>query len=310
MVYKAIIANASSCFPLVDTASLVPGCYSDYWRDIMGARHSEYIAESGRGSLKSSVILTTAPIMLMMNDPHLCGVAFRRVGNTLRDSIFAAFHADALALKEIDPQAYENEYLGIATGRKGKVFTNLERRDIAQDEVDGFKWIRCGIDWGYVNDPWVFVQVAYDSKTATVYVIQEDKGLRLSDEQSAERVISHLSDDRGKASTFNPKAIHNRIYADSAEQKSIASYRTIGLNCIAASKWKGSVTQGLKWLQTRRQIVIDKACALCWAEFSAYDYELDKDDSPIEEAYQDKNNHTIDAVRYALSSLIANKKEV
>lgn len=432
---------AEESFPLIDTASLVPGCYADMWRDIMAGGHSEYIGESGRGSLKSTVLGGEAPIMLMLKDPKLCGVAFRQVANTLRDSIFATmasaiarmgleddfectvspmrilrrstgqvvlfrglddpekakslqlqdpgkyigfavweefdqfrgerqmrrvqqtvkrggaphfwtfrmfntpandahwahaytlrqeergeayvarftyldvpreflgeeFHADAEALREIDPEAHANEYLGECTGRAGKVFTRLERRDVPQDERDGLKWVRCGVDWGFVTDPWVFVQVAYDRKTKTVYVLQEDKGLRLSDEQTAERVKRRLADADG---AFSRRAARNRVIADNSDHKAIASYRAQGIECVAVRKWPGSVESGLKWMQTRARIVIDKGCPLAWAEFSAYDYESDQDGVPIEDAYPNKDNHAIDAVRYALSPLIADAKEV
>lgn len=437
--------DPAEAVPLIDTASLVPGCYADMWRDIMAGGHSEYIGESGRGSLKSTVLGGEAPIMLMLRDPKLCGVAFRQVANTMRDSIFATmasaiarlgvedqfvctvspmmirrkttgqvvlfrglddpekakslqlqdpgkyigfavweefdqfrgerqmrrvqqtvkrggaphfwtfrmfntpandahwahqytlrqeergeamvarctyldvpreflgeeFHADAEALKEIDPEAHANEYLGECTGRKGKVFANLERREVTAEERLGLKWIRCGVDWGYVRDPWVFLQVGYDAKTKTLYILQEDKGLRLSDEQTAERVRRRLTevDDEGRE-TFLPRAPRNRIYADSAEQKSVASYRACGLDCVGARKWPGSVEQGVKWMQTRARIVIDRDCPLAWAEFSAYDYEQDPDGEPIEDAYPDKDNHTIDAARYAASPLIADRKEV
>lgn len=433
--------EAGDAYTLVDTASVVPGAYSDIWRDIMAGGHSEYIGESGRGSLKTTILLATAPIVLMLKDPKLCGVAFRRVGNTLRDSIYAAFcaaierlglgdefecrvspmmvrrkstgqvvlfrglddeqkakslqlphpdmylgfacweefdqfrgekqvrtvqqtikrgqaphfwtfrafntpvndqhwahkyterqeergealviratyldvpreflgeefHAEAEALKEIDEDAYNNEYMGKCTGRKGKVFLNLTRRDITQEERDGFAWQRCGIDWGYVSDPWVIVRVAYDRKHKRVFVWAEDKGLRLSDEQSAERARKLLADDDGGFSRNLPA---NRCIADCAERKAIATWRACGIECVAVRKWKGSVEQGLKWLQTRQEIVIDRNCPLAWSEFSAYDYETDDDGQPIEGAYPDKDNHTIDAVRYALSELITNKKEV
>ncbi len=62
-----------------------------------------------------------------------------------RDFLGEEFHADADALEEIDPEAHANEYMGICTGRKGKVFTNLERREITKEEREGFKWIRCGV---------------------------------------------------------------------------------------------------------------------------------------------------------------------
>ena len=435
------LPDPASAFPLIDTASLVPAAWSDVWRDVMAHGHDEYIGESGRGSLKSTVLGGLAPIMLMLADPHLCGVAFRQVANTLRDSAFAtlasairrlgvedqfeltvspmritrvatgqvilfrglddpekakslqlddpgmyvgfavweefdqfrgmaqvrkvqqtvrrggaprfwtfrmfntprndahwahayardaeesgralvcratyldvpreflgeAFHADAEALREIDPDAHANEYLGKAVGRKGRVFLNLERRDVADEERDGLKWMRCGVDWGYAVAPWVLVQVGYDSRTRTVYVLRESYGLRLSNEASAGRTREVLADADGG---FLPHAPRNRIYADSAEPKSIASWRELGLDCVPARKWPGSVEAGIRWMQERARIVVDRSCALAWQELSAYDYEADADGEPIENAYPDRDNHAIDAVRYALSELVAKKKEV
>lgn len=222
-----------------------------------------------------------------------------------------AFIADAEALKAINEQAYRHEYLGEMVGTEGEVFRNVVDEEIAPEDIEGFTWTRCGVDWGYAVDPWVFVRVAYDRKKKTIYVFDEAKGLRLSNEQTAERIKARLTetDDNGNV-TFLPRAARNRIYADSAEPKSIASYRAQDLDCRAAAKWPGSVDEGLQWLQTRARIVIDrKRCPLAYQEFSAYEYEVDKDGNTTE-SYPDKDNHTIDAVRYALSPLIANRKEV
>ncbi len=92
------LGGSGSDFPIIDTASQIPGCYADLWRDIMSGRHSEYIGESGRGSAKSTVLGGIAPIMLILKDPRLCGVAFRQVANTLRDSIFATMVASIYRL--------------------------------------------------------------------------------------------------------------------------------------------------------------------------------------------------------------------
>lgn len=217
-----------------------------------------------------------------------------------------AFINDAEALREINEQAYRHEYLGEMVGTEGEVFRNVEAREIPEDEIQGFAWTRCGVDWGYAVDPWVFVRVAYDRKAKTVYVFDEDKGLRLSNEQTARRIRNRLAGEDG----FSARASRNRVYADSAEPKSIASYRAQGIDCRGAAKWSGSVDEGVQWLQTRARIVIDrKRCPLAYQEFAAYEYEADKDGNTIE-SYPDKDNHTIDAVRYALSTLIADKKEV
>ena len=90
------------------------------------------------------------------------------------------------------------------------------------------------------------------------------------------------------------------ITADSAEQKSVADYNKYGLRCVGAIKGQGSVEAGLKWLQSRAKIVIDPVrCMKTATEFTSYEYERTKDGDIIS-GYPDKNNHNIDAVRYAL----------
>ena len=63
-------------------------------------------------------------------------------------------------------------------------------------------------------------------------------------------------------------------------------------------------------MQERARIVVDRSCALAWQELSAYDYATGSDGEPIEDAYPDKDNHAIDAMRYALSELAVKRKEV
>ena len=60
---------------------------------------------------------------------------------------------------------------------------------------------------------------------------------------------------------------------------------------------------GIKWLQNRR-IVIDPArTPNAHREFVSYEYETTKDGEFLADV-PDQNNHTIDAVRYALDWLI------
>ena len=82
------------------------------------------------------------------------------------------------------------------------------------------------------------------------------------------------------------------ILADSAEPKSIADYRELGLNCRAVKKGPGTLRYGMKWLQSLDAIVIDpRLCPETAKEFSGYCYENGE--------YPDRDNHHIDAVRYA-----------
>lgn len=60
--------------------------------------------------------------------------------------------------------------------------------------------------------------------------------------------------------------------------------------------------EGLVWMRSRTQIVIDPVdCPHAVDEFTHYEYEKLKDGTKRNE-YPDRNNHTIDAVRYALEN--------
>lgn len=59
-------------------------------RDIMEHRHTHYDLSGGRGSLKSSFVSVIVPLLIVQHpDVHAC--AFRKVGNTIRDSLFTQY---------------------------------------------------------------------------------------------------------------------------------------------------------------------------------------------------------------------------
>ena len=92
------------------------------------------------------------------------------------------------------------------------------------------------------------------------------------------------------------------VTCDRAEEKSIADYRSYGINARAAEKGPGSIRYGMKWLQSLVKIVIDpKRCPETAEEFKKYEYELDKEGNPTSN-YPDKNNHSIDMTRYAMET--------
>lgn len=90
------------------------------------------------------------------------------------------------------------------------------------------------------------------------------------------------------------------IICDSAEPKSINEFREAGLPALGAKKGPDSIEYGIKFLQSLDEIIIDgKRCPNAAREFSHYETDRDKEGNPIAR-YPDKNNHTIDAARYAM----------
>lgn len=222
------------------------------------------------------------------------------------------FIEQAEVLKEINPTAYANEYMGDETGLTGTVFNNVVAQSITYEDTLAMKWIRCGMDWGFQSDPWVWLRVGYDRKTRTLYILDEIFNTKTLDDANIEEVKRHLieRDETGKPLYTNDgKPVYNRnkpqneIRADAASPKDIATWRHGGMAIMGASK-RVPVADGIKWLTKRKAIVIDRErCPLAYQEFSRY--RALEDDEGNFKGYPDKDNHTIDAVRYAVFDLIA-----
>ena len=199
------------------------------------------------------------------------------------------FLDEAEYLKKTDERAYQHEYLGIPVGTGGNVFENLELREITDNEISHFDRIYQGVDWGWYPDPFAFIRLHYNSARETIFLIDEIYQNKLTNEASGSMIKS-----RNYMDAY--------ITCDSAEPKSTADYRAMGLPAKEAVKGPGSVDYGMKWLQ-RRKIVIDrKRTPNAYNEFVNYEYERNKDGDIIS-GYPDANNHLIDATRYALERI-------
>lgn len=199
------------------------------------------------------------------------------------------FLAEAEHLKAADERAYQHEYLGIPVGTGGNVFDNLELREITDEEMSHFDHIYQGVDYGWFPDPFAFIRLHYDRARETIYLMDEIYQNKLTNEASGNIIIR-----RGYKDAY--------ITCDSAEPKSVADYRAMGLPAKAAVKGPGSVDYGMKWLQ-RRKIVIDrKRTPNAYNEFVNYEYDRNKDGDIIS-GYPDENNHLIDATRYAVERI-------
>ena len=199
------------------------------------------------------------------------------------------FFDDANDLLINNPRAYTHEYLGIPVGTGGEVFDNLEIREIPGSEKSTFDNIYMGIDWGWYPDPYHWGKMHYDSTRRILYIYDEYRANKMSNAATWNALVML----KGVTGT-------DLITADSAEPKSIGDYKDYGSLCRPAIKGPDSVRYGIKWLQSLKKIVIDPVtCPETAREFQNYEYER-TESGEIISGYPDKDNHSIDMVRYAM----------
>lgn len=195
------------------------------------------------------------------------------------------FIEDAEHLKEVNPEAYEHEYLGIPNGAGGNVFDLLEIRTITDDEIRRMDRIFQGVDFGWYPDQYAFLRTYYDAAREKIYLMDELYVNKWSNAQTAEWIASRGYNDY-------------TIICDSAEPKSVNDYRDAGLPARGAVKGPGSVEYGFKWLQSRTLVIDPARTPNAYAEIVGYEYERDKDGNVVS-GYPDGNDHAISALRYA-----------
>ena len=195
------------------------------------------------------------------------------------------FLDDAEHLKEVNPAAYDHEYMGNPTGDGGNVFEFLEIRTITDEEIAAMDHIHQGVDWGWYPDQYAFLRTHYDAARERIYLIDELYVHKWKNDKTGQWILDKQYDDYP-------------LICDSAEPKSVGDYRDMSLPARGAKKGPGSVEYGFKWLQSRTLVIDPKRTPGAYAEIIAYEYERDKEGNVVS-GYPDENDHAISALRYA-----------
>jgi PBSX family phage terminase large subunit len=215
-----------------------------------------------------------------------------------RDWLGEQFFLEAESLQKRNNTAYRHEYLGEDVGTGGEVFNNLTLRAISDDEISAFDRIKRGLDFGFASHPTHYAVMHFDKTRKRLFIFHELHKAGLGTGALAEAL---------KASALLYTG-NRAITADSAEPRTISELRNQGLNIVGAKKGPDSVDHGMRYLEDLDEIVIDPVrCPNTAREFDGY--ELDPDGNGGWKAgYPDRDNHSIDAVRYALEEDMRNAK--
>ena len=147
-----------------------------------------------------------------------------------------------------------------------------------------------GIDWGFSVDPTAAIECYVFNDCLYIKNAASKVGLELDD--TATYLINHI-----------PTITKYTSRADSARPETISKVKKDIPLIKACKKWKGSVEDGVVYLQSFKQIYIHPDAECCFSELSSYNYKTDSNGDPTT-VIHDASNHYADALRYALEPLI------
>lgn len=158
-----------------------------------------------------------------------------------------------------------------------------------------------GADWGFSQDPNTLTRMYINKHNEygdNCLFIDYEANDRPYDEEN-----KNTSLDIDQLPTLWDKVPYvreNIIKGDSARPETISHMVNNGFNCIGAEKGKGSIEDGIEYLKGFDKIIINPRCKNTIFEFGNYKFKVDKRSGQITSKIEDKFNHHIDGIRYAL----------
>lgn len=197
------------------------------------------------------------------------------------------------AMKERNPRRYKVAGLGEWGIVEGVIYENWEEREYTlagiRKEHEDLQTV-CGLDFGYTNDPSAFVIGFLSQADKTLYIWDEIYKTGLTNPD----IVTEIT-----AAGYRKET----ITADSAEPKSIAELRSLGLRVRPAVKGPDSIRHGIQFLQGFRMIIHPR-CVNFETEISNYTWATDKTGNRLNVPI-DEFNHLLDALRYATEKMAA-----
>ena len=185
--------------------------------------------------------------------------------------------------KKRDPEKFQHIWRGAyVRNSEARVFKNwkVEEFEAPADAIH-----RLGADWGFAIDPTVLIRCHIVGRT--LYIDHE-----------AYRVGCEITDTPSLFMSV-PDSEKWPITADSARPETISHMRKNGFpKIMPAVKGAKSVEEGVAWLQSF-DIVVHPRCIHTIDELTHYSYKVDPVTNLVTPMLEDKDNHVIDALRYA-----------
>lgn len=186
-----------------------------------------------------------------------------------------------------DPEKYAHIWLGeYERNSEARVFRNWRIDRCEPPEGARFYY---GADWGFSVDPTVLIRCWIDGRT--VFIDQEAYEVGCEIDRTPDLF------DKVPGSRLWP------IRADSASPQTISYMQRHGFpRMVPAVKGQNSVEEGVNFLKSY-DIVVHPDCKHLIDELTLYSFKVDKLTDEVLPALEDKHNHCIDALRYAVEQV-------
>jgi len=185
-----------------------------------------------------------------------------------------------------DPDKFMHVWEGkYSMNSEARVFRNWTMEEFTPPADAIFRF---GADWGFAIDPTVLVRCYVDGRK--LYVDREAWQIGCE----IDRTPALFDTIEGSRKWL--------IRADSARPETVSYMKRQGFRITQAIKGPGSIEDGVEFLRSF-DIVVHPRCKKVVEELTLYSYKVDPQTEEILPYLDDKNNHTIDALRYALEEL-------
>lgn len=207
-----------------------------------------------------------------------------------------------LHMQRTDPDAYNHVWLGnFLTRTDAQVLGGKWIIDVFEpgSEEDGWYGPYYGADWGFSQDPTVLIKLWIREWTDEIgvdrrnlYIEEEVLAIRCENDDLAE-LFDHVTGSRDHV-----------IRADNVRPETISHVNGFGFHVVGVEKWPGSIEEGIAYMRSFDVIVVHDSCKHTAEECRLYSHKIDRLTEDILRDIVDKNNHCIDAIRYALAPMI------
>ena len=206
-----------------------------------------------------------------------------------------------------DPDKFQHVWGGsYSLNSEARVFRNWREEEFTAPKDAVFRF---GADWGFAQDPTALVRCFIEGRTLYVDGEAVEVGCEI-DETPYLFSGNRKPENWPEREEFNNRskrpgiagAEKSLIRADSSRPETVSYMKRRGYRITAATKGPGSIEDGIGFLKAF-DIVVHPRCRNVINELTLFAYKIDQHTGDVLSDLDDKNNHTIDALRYALEEL-------